>query len=335
MAQTGLLRRLAIGGARPRRRAKRPVLDAYRGYGVPGGCVLRGRVLAALRRTTPDPDQSRWQNLREMASLFFTDEVADVRVTVPATGAEAVSDSEGYVTLEMPFAAPPGWHELGMEIAGDPTTRTVCRVLIPSPDARIGVISDIDDTVMLTGAYSLARNLWTTFTGSAITRKVFPDAVVLLDHLSAHGVNPVYYVSSSPWNLHAFLNRVFDRAGLVAGPVFLRDLGIGGPAGRTRRHGDHKGDAIDRIMDANPALPFVLIGDTGQHDAEIYLEAAHRHGGRVRAVILREPRPEARHGPDEASRVAMAALKRIGVTVIHAPDFAQVAGDLRRAGIVV
>ena len=84
-------------------------------------------------------------------------------------------------------------------------------------------------------------------------------------------------------------------------------------------------------MEANPNLPFVLVGDTGQKDAEIYLEACHRHGGRIKAVILREPAP----GADEASRVAMAAMRRLGVIVAHDPDFTEVAVALEREGLVI
>lgn len=316
---------------RPRDTPEAPVLDTYRGYGVPGGVVLRARVLAALRRTTPDPGQSRWQNLKEMASLFLTHEVAGVRVHACESGAAGVSDEEGYVTIRVDGDFGPGWHQVALRIDDVPDSRTAARAMVPSSEARLGVISDIDDTMMHTGAYSLARNLWTTFTGSAQTRRIFPDAIVLMDHLSDHGRNPVYYVSSSPWNLHAFLEQVFDRAGLVAGPIFLRDLGIGEDKFITRGHGTHKSGAIDTILTANPGLDFVLIGDTGQHDAEIYLDAAHRHAGRIRAVILREPGP----GADDTSRAAISSLKRLGVIVAHGTDFSDVADILERGGLTL
>lgn len=337
MAGMRLLHRMAvrvtngIGRVWPRKVPERPVLDAYRGYGSSGGLVLRGRVLGALRRTAPDPEHSRWQNLRQMASLFFTDEVAGVRVVAPDHGAEALSDEEGYVTLEVPGTGTEGWQGVDVEIAGDSNSRVQFRALVPSASARCGIISDIDDTMLETGSYSLLRNLWTTFTGSALTRRVFPDAVVLMDHLSDHGRNPVYYVSSSPWNLHHFLDRVFERAGLQAGPMFLRDLGIDSDKFITGTHGDHKGDAIERILAATPKLPFILMGDTGQHDAQVYLEACRRNPCRIRAVILREPGP----GADAGSRAAMKATEAEGVTVVHGPDFAQVAGRLERAGISV
>ncbi|WP_099824634.1 App1 family protein [Oceaniglobus indicus] len=308
-----------------------PVLDGYRGFATPDRLILRGRVLSASRRTAPLPDQGRWANLRQMLSLFLTDEVADV--AVEARGVTTRSDGEGYVWLEVPREGEgPGWHDVEVGIVGDDGPAVPFPVMVPERQARIGIISDIDDTMMKTGAYSLARNLWTTFTGSALTRKVFPDAVVLMDHLHAHGLNPVYYVSSSPWNLHYFLDKVFARAGLVAGPMFLRDFGVGTAQGGANAHGDHKGDAILQILAANPDLPFILMGDTGQHDAEIYHGICERAGGQVRAVILREA---TRNGPGDAARHAIAAMRIMGVTVHTGRDFTGAADALDHAGVDV
>lgn len=319
-----------VEGLVARRRKGPPVLEPYRGFATADRLVLRGRVLSALRRTTPSPEASRWQNLKQMAGLFLTDEVAGKRVIAPEAGIGAESDAEGYLWIEIPRRPEhgPGWHEVAVELDGLPGTRTDFSVLVPHPEARLGVVSDIDDTMIETGAYSLARNLWTTFTGSALTRKVFPDSVVLLDHLAAHGRNPVYYVSSSPWNLHAFLVRIFARAGLVAGPMFLRDFGLNGPRAGLG-HRDHKTRAIERILAANPGLRFVLIGDTGQQDAHVYLEIARRAGGRVAAVVLRQPGP----GPDAESRQAMAALRALGICVVAGDDFCEVPAALERGGI--
>ena len=130
--------------------------------------------------------------------------------------------------------------------------------------------------------------------------------------------NPVFYVSSSPWNLHDFLDTIFARAGLPMGPMFLRDLGISETQFISGTHGDHKGAAIDAILNANPGLSFVLIGDTGQHDAEVYRDAARRRPGRIRAVALRQPGKR----PDRASRAAMAEIEADGIPLFAAPTFA-------------
>lgn len=309
-----------------------PALDPYRGFSTPGHAIVRGRALTALRRTDPSEGQRLSTNLRQMISLFLTGELANVPIVASQSRVATTTDAEGYIWLEVPRQEfGPGWTEVAVEVAGHPETRVNFPVLVTDPEASFGVISDVDDTMLETGAYSLLRNLWTSLTGNALTRHVFPDAIELMGHLHAGGRNPVFYVSSSPWNLHAFLDRIFARAGLVPGPMFLRDLGVKRDRFIGASHADHKGEAIDRVLEANPNIAFVLMGDTGQKDAHVYRAACERHPGRICAVVLREPGP----GPDAASQQQMAAITAMGVPLLHGPDFTGFDHELRRAGLEV
>ncbi|MGB3406820.1 MAG: phosphatase domain-containing protein [Jannaschia sp.] len=305
LVETGL-ERIGTGDA------SQPVLEPYFGYAADRGLVIRGRVLTSLRRTEPSPEASKWANLRQMATLFITDEVADV--TVRGGGVDAVTDAEGYFTLHVPGDFLPGWAEIMVALDGQDPVPFIARV--PGPEARHMVISDIDDTIIRTGAHSLARNLWTTFTGSALSREAYADAIALVEDLAADGNNPVFYVSSSPWNLHNFLDRLFTHRGVPRGPMFLRDLGLT-EEGVGESHGRHKGAAIDAILAANPDLSAYLLGDTGQHDARVYRDAVLRHPGRIRGVALREPVPGL--GANDAD--AISAIEAAGVPCYHAPTF--------------
>lgn len=267
-------------------------IDPYFGHATPTEIVLRGRVLTrraieAVEELEEDP--SLWTNFKSMMALFNTREMSDVRITCGSV--ETLSDEEGYFELSLPRPAnETGWitHKVSF---GDAEESAELTALLPPVTAEFAVISDIDDTLIKTDAWSLRRNLWNSLTGNAQSRYVFPDAVELIAKLHA-GVNPVFYVSSSPWNLHGFLSEIFERAGLVRGPKFLRDLGISDRQFITGTHGEHKGDAIDEILAANPALSFILLGDTGQHDAHVYYDAIKRHPGRIRQIILRAPNPK-------------------------------------------
>ena len=306
------------------RTGKDRIVEAYAGYATDDQMIVRGRVLTALRRNEPLPQQGVWTNVRQMLSLFLTDEVAEV--TVRAGRSRARTDEEGYFQIVLPRPEARGWIEVPVTIDGRQGS-TPCPVLVPRADAEFMVISDIDDTMMETGAYSLARNLWTSFTGNALTRRVFPDAVALIRDLSANGRNPVYYVSSSPWNLYSFLTAIFERAGLVPGPMFLRDLGLSETKLITDGHGSHKGGSIDLLLAGSAPLQAILIGDTGQKDARIYREAFERHPGRIRGIVLRVPGP----GLDAADRQDLAALERAGIELFHGSDFTGMAHRIRRA----
>ncbi|WP_017931576.1 phosphatase domain-containing protein [Robiginitomaculum antarcticum] len=255
------------------------------GYATPTGMVARGR-LVTYRKENFDEEPSVWDNLQSMAARFLTDELADVEVQSGAFTTR--TDDEGYFALELP-RADAGWHEVEVYLP-QYDARATLPIFVPPHDIRVGIISDIDDTVLQTDAWSLPKNLITTLTGNVDSRVIFDDAIRLFNSFEARRW-PVFYVSSSPWNLHKFLITIFERAGLPRGPKFLRDFGIGENQLVTGTHGDHKGEAIDLILGSNPELNFVLIGDTGQHDPQVYAAAAIRHAGRISQAIFRRAGP--------------------------------------------
>jgi len=299
-------------------------IDPYIGYATPEHIVVRGRVLSSLRHATAQAGQSKLANLRQIVGMFMTDEVRDA--TVHCGDASTQTDDEGYFTLELPRDGTTGWTSREVRVEGSADV-TACPVFIPASDAQFMVISDIDDTMLETGAYSLVRNLYTSFTGNAGTRRVFPDAIELMQTLSDAGRNPVYYVSSSPWNLHDFLADIFARTGLVRGPMFLRDLGLSRTKFITEGHGNHKGASIDAILAANPDLPAILLGDTGQHDAHIYNDVIKRHAGRILGVGLRTPGA----GIDVNDAADIAALRDSAVPTYAGRDFTGFAAVLAQA----
>jgi phosphatidate phosphatase APP1 len=214
-----------------------------------------------------------------------------LRVSVADATAETVTDQEGYFLVRLQpapgaLSAPstPGTVELAGSYRGltDPHA-TSFEVTTPDAHARVGVISDIDDTILETGVQRVGHMVKQTITGSALTRTPFEGAPELYRDLAAGG-NPVFYVSSSPWNLHSFLVAFLEHRVFPRGPVLLRDL-LGTTAGR-----EQKAVRLHEILDLHPDLRFVLIGDSGERDPEIYAELVRDYPGRVIAVYIREVR---------------------------------------------
>lgn len=307
----------AFDAIRPKRVYGDVEIDPYFGHATPTEIVLRGRVLTRRAREAVEEleeDPTLWTNFKSMIALFNTREIADVRITCDAL--ETLSDEEGYFELALPRpSGQSGWsaHKVCFGESEDMAELTA---LIPSPEAEFGIISDIDDTLIKTDAWSLRRNLWNSLTGNAQSRLVFPDAVSLISKLHAER-NPVYYVSSSPWNLHGFLGEIFERAGLVRGPKFLRDLGISDRQFITGTHGEHKGNAIDEILASNPNLSFILLGDTGQYDAHVYHNAILRHPGRIKQIILRAPNPNL----SKSNQIWIDKIKALGTPLFIGEDY--------------
>jgi phosphatidate phosphatase APP1 len=140
----------------------------------------------------------------------------------------------------------------------------------------------------------------------------------------------VFYVSSSPWNLYDLLDDFLALRGFPAGPLFLRDWGIRPREGGLRDHRTHKLATIRRLLEVYPQLPFLLIGDSGQSDPEIYAEVVRSFPGRVPAVYIRDvSRTPAR----EAAIAALArAVTAAGSSLLLARDSYAVARDAAARG---
>ena len=295
----------AFDGVRRWRRRRRPPqrfrIESYGGHGGSGGVVVRGRVLDNPPVSIAVEGEGVGAAVRRNVARFVTDELPGVplRVTVGDTTADTVSDRDGYfrVELEPPVLTGP-WMTGTIELAGeyrgltDPH-RTPVEILVPGPDPAFGVISDVDDTIIETGVQKVGLMLRQTFTGSALTRTPFPGAAELYRDLTAGG-KPVFYVSSSPWNLHAFLLAFLEHRDFPLGPLLLRDL-LGTREGRARKH-----ERIDEVLALHPTLRFVLIGDSGEKDPQIYADIVRAHPGRVIAVYIREVRLDPGDGRVEA-----------------------------------
>lgn len=267
-------------------------IESYGGHGGPTGVVMRGRVLDNPEPSRASEGEGVGAALRRSVQHFMTRELPDVPLTVEVGGSRltAVSDADGYFVVQLPAPAAlrspwtTGTVSLGGEYRGLTAARPASvSIRVPDPAARFGIISDLDDTVIKTGVQRAGHMVLQTLTGSELTRETFPGAAALYRDLAADG-NPAFYVSSSPWNLHAFLTAFLDHHGFPRGPLLLRDL-LGTDAGREPKHG-----RIREILDLHPDLPFVLIGDSGEKDPEIYADIVRSHPGRILAVYIREVR---------------------------------------------
>ncbi|GAA1475645.1 App1 family protein [Nocardioides aestuarii] len=278
-------------------------IESYGGHGSAAGVVVRGRVFDDPPITDAVEGEGVRAALSRTVRRFLTDELPGVplRVTVGDASAATSTDHDGYFKVRLepdPASLVSPWTRGSVELDGDyrglrePCTTPV-EVRVPEPEAAYGVISDVDDTILVTGVQRVFQMVRQTLTGSSLSRRDFPGAAALYRDLAAQG-RPVFYVSSSPWNLHGFLTAFMRHRRFPLGPVLLRDL-LGTAAGREQKH-----TRIDEVLELHPDLHFVLLGDSGEKDAEIYAATVRDHPGRILAVCIREVRLDPGDGRVEA-----------------------------------
>jgi phosphatidate phosphatase APP1 len=303
-------------------------IAAYRGYADDGSLELTGRVLANPPLGGPMEEADWWDNLLDSWRRFGSDEVPNVDVEVNFRGERMVvtTDHEGYyrVSMNVPPAAHDAlWSEAEVSLA-DGTLATRQPVLQILPGARIGIVSDIDDTVLHSGIVHWKTAAQLTFLGNARTRKPLPGVALFYQALQAgadgRGRHPLFYVSSSPWNLYDLLDDFMALNAIPHGPIFLRDLGTdAGKFIKSPGHG-HKLEQARALIHRFPSLRWVLLGDSGQADAELYAEAAGEFGERIAAIYIRDVDPDAGSPFDIAADAHIERIAGTGVPMLRAAD---------------
>ena len=313
----------------------------YRGHGTTRELFLKGRVLEEAGITRPGRDDAVWKNILNMVRRFASGEVAGARVRASFEGlqVETTADVEGYFEVRFQLPEPldggAGWYGVELDLLSPPSpgggrVRSTGEVLVPR-GARFGVISDLDDTVLHSSATSVLKMTWIVVRNNAHTRLPFGGVAAFYRALQSgadgRSSNPVFYVSSSPWNIYDMLEDFLNVHGVPPGPLFLKDWSLT----VLGKHRDYKTGVIRRLLSTYEELPFVLIGDSGEEDPEIYLQAVREHPGRIMAVYIRE----VTSGERDAEVKAIAEeVRKLGTEMVAVPDTAAAAKHAASIGLI-
>ena len=150
----------------------------------------------------------------------------------------------------------------------------------------ISLISDIDDTIkhsaIGSGAKEIFRNTFIRDLGDLTIEGVKE----WYNKLSKMGVK-LHYVSNAPWQLYPVLVSYFALAGLPPGSFHLKQY-TGMLQGIFEPVAERKKGTLNRIMGDFPERRFILVGDSGEADLELYTDIVLAHPGRVLGVFIRD-----------------------------------------------
>jgi len=279
------------------------IILPYRGYANAKRIYLKGRVLEDENIFRGKTD-SQIQNIINSFKRFETDEIpnADVRITCANQSFECQTDEEGYFILDRKWKAPAkkstnNWIDAKVELLFPTKTNNKKitakgEIYLPSKNADYGIITDVDDTILQTHVTSLfkLRMLYVTMFKNAYERLPMEGMVKLFKNFvkgeNGKRENPIFYLSHSPWNIYDLLEEFFKIQKFPKGPILLRDYGFK-PSGD---FSNHKNKSIEHILKTYPKLPFILLGDSADEDADFYIEAAKKFPKQIKAIYIRQTR---------------------------------------------
>lgn len=332
-----------------RRVGWRPRTEAYTGYGSPHRVRVLARVLLApTGRVAAD---NAYRAGRRGFRHYLTVPAPHRRVEIRVGGAREIvrTDRAGYVDVQVDVpdapALPAGWQRATLTDPDVPEAAvTHAPLLIVGADVRFGVLSDIDDTTMVTSVPRPLLAAWNTFVRHSSKRRAVPGMPELYRQLrEAYPQSPFVYVSTGAWNTALTLRTFLARNTYPAGPLLLTDWGPT-MTGWFRSGQAHKDASIELLMSWFPHVRWLLVGDDGQHDTAIYARAVERRPDQVAAVAIRRLRPAeqvlAGNPPDGGAGAGSegAALegsgRRAAVPTVTGPDGHELAERLREVGVL-
>ena len=317
----------------------------YRTYGTARKIYIRGRVLEDKKIAAAHEADDIFTNLLNMYKRFESDEVPGAKVKIVLQGEEHVvtTNKEGHFVFDLnpttPVLTDELYYTIPLELVDVPIQiiekDVLAEIMIPPAEAEYGIISDIDDTIIRTGATSLLAMGKTVLLSNAKTRLPYAGVTEFYKalQLGRNGKqnNPFFYVSSSPWNLYDLLIDFMDHNEIPAGPLLLRDFGLQSDSFLSGDYLDHKFKEISQVLDTYPHLQFVLVGDSGEQDPSIYFEVVKQYPGRILAIYIRDIAIPEKH--ELAANIAQ-SLKEHNVEMILTADSLKAAEHAAATGLI-
>jgi phosphatidate phosphatase APP1 len=232
-----------------------PTVVPYTGYGSTEWVRVFCRVLLS-KPIHPDETSKRRRRRSEQGirgwRSFTSVPVGDVPVTIEVGDQriEVLADRGGVVDTKVPVRLEPGWNHVVIRTHGAEPVDAPIRIV--GPDVDFGILSDVDDTIMVTALPRPFVAAWNTFVLDEHARNPTPGMAVLFERLAGrHPGSPVIYLSTGAWNVAPTLTRFLSRNLYPAGPLLLTDWGP--THDRWFRSGrEHKIDNLRRLA-ASPS----------------------------------------------------------------------------------
>jgi phosphatidate phosphatase APP1 len=315
----------------------------FRGYGIGGGDggwvrLLARIVVANPRLFTNGVPRSKvvadgvrgWRNFISPPIPF-----AEVIATVGGREYRIVADRGGVLDTRIEASLAPGWHTVSLRSEDSQTAQA--RVFVVDERSEFGLISDVDDTVVVTALPRPLLAAWNSFVLDEHARVATPGMAVMMERvMRGRPGAPVLYLSTGAWNVAATLSRFLARNLYPEGALLLTDWGpteAGQHNGRWFRSGmQHKVDQLRRLATEFPTMKWLLVGDDGQHDPEIYAGFARRYPQNVRAIVIRQLTPS--EAVLAGGRSQQTVKSTPGIPWVYASDGARILARLQELGIV-
>ena len=318
----------------------KPILQLYRGYANEQELIVMGHVFKTLYDY--DFQKKNFKNATSIVSLFRIKTIKNFDIYLKYEGQEIHTKTldDGYFKFCIPLKKEShfGWIEYEVSIKHKNEIITVKGSFIRPHKGNLGIISDIDDTFLISHTRNIFRKIYILLFKSVNDRKVFKDVVPHYQALSSAGrnnkdeQNAFFYISSSEWNLYRFIVKFTKIHQLPRAVILLKDIkrGITDFFFSGRGNHNHKFDKIKHVLEFYPNLKYVLMGDDSQHDPFLYEQICKIFPVTVKAVYIRQTGKYKK----ETTKIILKNLEDLDVSVCYFKDSSEAILHSKSIGII-
>lgn len=283
-------------------------LKLYRGYANREELVISGHAFSKYPTKENLYERKGFKHLWSILQLFSVKTIDNIRIVFRFGNlrSETRTLKDGYFRFTIPLpeghTIPSGWHSYEVSIddeyQGEYVQLTRRGELLFPPTGAFVIISDIDDTFLISYSSRFFMKLYVMLTKNVNSRKPHAD-VAKHYRLLSHAGNPendagyenmFFFVSSSEWNLYDYIVRFTERSGIPKAIIKLKKIkdnltDFFGTGGGSHNHKQRK---IEHVIEFYPRQKFILLGDDSQRDSYIYENICKLYPNAIHTIYIRQ-----------------------------------------------
>lgn len=321
----------------------KPILKLYRGYANEGELIVMGHVFKPTKKKDYDFQHKNFKNATSIIGLYRvkTQANADVYLEYKNTKIHTKTLIDGYFKFCIPLEqnVDYGWINYQVSIFYNNKEIVAKESYIRPHKGDIGIISDIDDTFLVSYSLNPLKKLYHLLFRNVDSRKVYEDVVPHYQSLSLAGrtnegeANAFFYVSSSEWNLYRFIVKFAEIHKLPKAVLLLKDIksSLTDFLWTGRGNHNHKFEKIKHILEFYPNLKYVLMGDDSQDDAFLYEAICKIFPLTVKAVYIRKTSKK----KNKKIIQALESIESIGISTCYFTHSSEAISHSKMIGLIL
>ena len=317
-------------------------ITLYRGFVNDQELIVFGHVFNSWAPDKYEIDRKGYKHAKSMFKMFSINPIRNIKVTLHFKDLEVTTKTldDGYFRFTIPFNEylDSGWHKYAVSCRVNGMGIIEQGELLKPFKSKLGIISDIDDTFLISHTNNIFKKLYVILTRNINNRKIFNDVVPHYQALSRAGqeeegaFNSFFYVSSSEWNLYEFILQFTRLHELPKAIIKLKKIktGLGDFLFTGSGSHDHKFLKIKDIISFYPQLTYVLMGDDSQHDPFLYERVVKVFPQSVKAIYIRQTTRKKK----KIVKETLANIEDLGVATCYFKDSHKAIKHSRKIGIL-